>query len=882
VAKLLFIHLMGYPTEFGQMEAIRLVASSKFAEKRIGYLALMILLQENQEILMMVTNTMKKDLSREGDQDYVAGLALCALGSVASADMARELAKDVANFLTSSNKPFLRKKAALCALRFIRKVPDLIEEFLPGVHQLLQTRNNAVQVTALTLMIEMCRIAPEQCVPEFRQHVPRLLQILKSLWVNGDAEYDMMGIIDPFLQVRVLQLIRELGRDDVETSKMVTDVLAMILLNTDQREVPGCAVLYECCQTVFSIQAENGLRTLALNLLGRFLINKSSSIKYVALNALCQLVHRDHAAVNEHRAIIIELLRDNDVPVRRKALDLIFALVNKSNAKNLVKEMLNYFAIAPGEQQFKADLANKIYYLVDTYAPTCNWYIGTMIKVLAVTGSIAPDYIATDLLSLISRTEEQHRFAVYKLAETLADPTIVEQSSLSSLALWVIGEYGKYLINAADAEKASVNEFKATFSAYTPQAVIKLVGSLIESKKTTVATKQVALNTLAKLTAHFGLTSESAIQSPELITECKRLFSLNLKSMNPELQQRSSEYLHLLQYDSLRPKILASMPKFKRPGKFGTLDKRENMADEAQVPEKSTEASSPKASEASKPQSAMNTLEALFGASSSTAAAPAATATAKPAEVDAKQTTPPTSLADTLFGTGAATTTPTTAAAPNVFDMFLAPQTQAAPATTAMPILPGGMPMAPGGVAPMLGMPGMPGMPAMPGMPGMPGTGMPNLFSPPAAKPETSDITDMLARVAIAQPGAAAATASAASPASDPVVLNEKGLIIKLGFKYTSPKSVTVTAKYSNTNPTDITDLELSVSVPSHLKAHIKPASSRTIPAKSENSVTQDFMCEAAERPDKFIARIRVVCMINGEKFVQVSKVDCFPPVPAQ
>ena len=44
VAKLLFIHMLGYPSHFGQMECLKLIASPTFPEKRIGYLALMLLL----------------------------------------------------------------------------------------------------------------------------------------------------------------------------------------------------------------------------------------------------------------------------------------------------------------------------------------------------------------------------------------------------------------------------------------------------------------------------------------------------------------------------------------------------------------------------------------------------------------------------------------------------------------------------------------------------------------------------------------------------------------------------------------------------------------------------------------------------------------------
>lgn len=54
------MHMLGYPTHFGQMECVKLIAAPTFPEKRIGYLGLMILLDEKHQVLMLVTNSLKK------------------------------------------------------------------------------------------------------------------------------------------------------------------------------------------------------------------------------------------------------------------------------------------------------------------------------------------------------------------------------------------------------------------------------------------------------------------------------------------------------------------------------------------------------------------------------------------------------------------------------------------------------------------------------------------------------------------------------------------------------------------------------------------------------------------------------------------------------
>ncbi|KAF9557347.1 Clathrin/coatomer adaptor, adaptin-like protein, partial [Agrocybe pediades] len=126
IAKLLYIHMLGSPAHFGQIECLKLVASPRFSDKRLGYLGIMLLLDENQEVLTLVTNSLKNDMNHSNM--YAVGLALCTFANIASEEMSRDLANEIEKLLGSSNT-YIRKKAALCALRVVKKVPDIADHF---------------------------------------------------------------------------------------------------------------------------------------------------------------------------------------------------------------------------------------------------------------------------------------------------------------------------------------------------------------------------------------------------------------------------------------------------------------------------------------------------------------------------------------------------------------------------------------------------------------------------------------------------------------------------------------------------------------------------------------------------------------------------------
>lgn len=58
--KLLLLIYYRYPAHFGQLECLKLIASPRFTDKRIGYLGAMLLLDERQDVHLLITNCLKK------------------------------------------------------------------------------------------------------------------------------------------------------------------------------------------------------------------------------------------------------------------------------------------------------------------------------------------------------------------------------------------------------------------------------------------------------------------------------------------------------------------------------------------------------------------------------------------------------------------------------------------------------------------------------------------------------------------------------------------------------------------------------------------------------------------------------------------------------
>ncbi|EDR01143.1 uncharacterized protein LACBIDRAFT_254927, partial [Laccaria bicolor S238N-H82] len=130
IAKLLYIHALGTPAHLGQIEWLKLVATPRFLDKPLVYPDIMIFLDQNPEVLTLVTNALEGEfgcpLGASQSLMRLRGMDHLIMYAVGRNSMLPDLASETEKLLGPSNM-YIRKKAALRALRVIKKVPVIAD-----------------------------------------------------------------------------------------------------------------------------------------------------------------------------------------------------------------------------------------------------------------------------------------------------------------------------------------------------------------------------------------------------------------------------------------------------------------------------------------------------------------------------------------------------------------------------------------------------------------------------------------------------------------------------------------------------------------------------------------------------------------------------------
>lgn len=472
IQKLLYLYILGEKTHFGQIECIKLLASPNFIDKRLGYLATMLILDENQEVLTLLTNSLNNDLNHPNN--FIVALALSALGNIASPELARDLYPDVEKIISCNNN-YLKKKAAMVASKIVEKDPDLYEIFLAKVDDLLDSPDHGNLLGVLKLIRNMYEFAPESR-DVLLLKIPTIIHVLKTLLSkNINQEFDLLGVHDPFLQISIIRSLRLFFTDDAKShatakyNDALNDILTKVASSTDFNKNAGASVSYECVKTIFSIkEIDPALKILGINILGKLLATKDNNNRYVALDTLLAVVDIEPLAVQRHRNTIILCLQDQDISIKRRALELSFAILDSSNIRILIKEILNFL-----ENPVNND-KNLINYITTNVVnvlekqeliPNEKWRFDTLIRLLNYSNhddtlDINTSIISQILILIINISDlDLQKYVVVKIFSSSLQN--FQLKTLNIVNLWLVGEFTNYLLNSKiviDNEEKIINE----------------------------------------------------------------------------------------------------------------------------------------------------------------------------------------------------------------------------------------------------------------------------------------------------------------------------------------------------------------------------------------------------------------------------------------
>ncbi|GER39721.1 AP-2 complex subunit alpha [Striga asiatica] len=546
---MLYIYMLGYDVDFGHMEAVSLISAPKYPEKQVGYIVTSSLLNENHDFLRLAINTVRNDII--GRNETFQCLALTLVGNIGGREFAESLAPDVQKLLISSScRPLVRKKAALCLLRLYRKNPDVVnvDGWSDRMAQLLDERDLGVLTSSMSLLVALVSNNHEA----YWSCLPKCVKILERLARNQDVpqEYTYYGIPSPWLQVKTMRALQYFPTvEDPNTRRSLFEVLQRILMGTDvvknvNKNNASHAVLFEALALVMHLDAEKEMMSQCVALLGKFIAVREPNIRYLGLirvdamqeNMTRMLMVTDvHEIIKRHQAQIITSLKDPDISIRRRALDLLYGMCDVSNAKDIVEELLQYLSSA--DFAMREELSLKAAILAEKFAPDLSWYVDVILQLIDKAGDFVSDDIWFRVVQFVTNNEDLQPYAALKAREYLDKPAIHE--TMVKVSAYILGEYSHLL---------------ARRPGCSPKEIFHIIHEKLPSVST--PTIPILLSTYAKILMHTQPPDQ------ELQKQIWAIFSKYESCIDAEIQQRAVEYHALSMKGPALVDILAEMPKF--------------------------------------------------------------------------------------------------------------------------------------------------------------------------------------------------------------------------------------------------------------------------------------------------------------------------------
>lgn len=443
IEKIAYLQMLGYDISWAAFNIVEVMASKIFYIKRIGYLAATQCFREQSDVLMLTTNMIRKDL--QSSNMYHVGIALSGLSCFVTTDLARDLASDVVNLLTSS-RPYIRKKAVLLLYKLFLKYPESLRPTFPILKERLEDDDAGVQSAAVNVICELARKNPKNYIS--------LSPIFFKLMTTSSNNW---------MLIKIIKLFGALVPIEPKLGKKLLEPLTNLILSTS-----AMSLLYECINTVIAVLISistggPGDYTTSIQLcvqkLGVLIEDSDQNLKYLGLLAMGRILKTYPKAVQAHKDIVLRCLDDKDESIRLRTLDLLYGMVSKKNIMEIVKKLMEHVDQAEGSF-YRNELLSRIISICSynnyQYISNFEWYISVLVELTKVEGADHGKLIAEQIQDVSVRVQSIRHFSVSQMALLVENGTLLlsgsgqQKNNISEVlyaAAWICGEYAEYLCN---------------------------------------------------------------------------------------------------------------------------------------------------------------------------------------------------------------------------------------------------------------------------------------------------------------------------------------------------------------------------------------------------------------------------------------------------
>jgi len=186
------------------------------------------------------------------------------------------------------------------------------------------------------------------------------------------------------------------------------------------------AVLFEAISLAIHLDTNSPLVADAAVLLARFIQSKETNVRYLGLDTLAHLAARADtlAPIKRHQTTILMSLRDKDISVRRRALDLLYSMCDTENSELIVGELLRYLRSA--DYALREEMVLKIAILTEKYANSYKWYVDMILQLISSAGEHVGDEVWYRVVQIVTNTEDLQEYAARAVFEHLKSPATHE------------------------------------------------------------------------------------------------------------------------------------------------------------------------------------------------------------------------------------------------------------------------------------------------------------------------------------------------------------------------------------------------------------------------------------------------------------------------